>query len=159
MNCAFSYEFKLPGIHRVSAEDAGRICKELSESEGGLTPQRLVDVSRDNDAPLHNEFEWDDGIAAELYRRSQASKLIRDIVIVRDENAPHKDRQFVITNQRESVYVPMEIALTNEEWKDNLLKQAKNDMVSFVAKYRRLQELANVIEPMTALLDMLNGST
>ena len=159
MNCAFSYEFKLPGIHRVSAEDAGRICKELSESEGGLTPQRLVDVSRDNDAPLHNEFEWDDGIAAELYRRSQASKLIRDIVIVRDENAPHKDRQFVITNQRESVYVPMEIALTNEEWKDNLLKQAKNDMVSFVAKYRRLQELANVIEPMTALLDLLNGST
>ena len=158
MNCAFSYQFKLPGVHKVSAEDAGRICKELSESDGGLTPQRLVDVSRDENAPLHKEFEWNDGIAAELYRRSQASKLIRDIVIVREDDAVHKDRQFVITNQRESVYVQMETALNNEDWKNNLLKQAKNDMIAFVAKYRRLQELTQVIEPMKDLIDMLNES-
>lgn len=158
MNCAFSYEFKLPGVHKVKAEVAGRVCQELSESEGGLTPQRLVDVSRDNDAPLHNEFEWDDDLAAELYRRGQAAKLIRDIVIVREDGDPHKDRQFVITNQRESAYVQLDVALSNEDWKANLLKQAKNDMISFIAKYRRLQELTQVIEPMKDLIDLLNES-
>lgn len=152
--CAFSYEFKLPGVHKVKAADAGRICKELSESEGGLTPQRLVDVSRDKNHPLHNEFEWDDDVAAEMYRRSQAAKLIRDIVIVRNDD-DHRDRQFVITDQRNSVYVEMHDALSNEDWKNNLLKQSRNDMVAFIAKYRRLQELANVIEPMEVLLDLL----
>ena len=158
MNCAFSYQFKLPGIHKVNAEDAGMICKELSESEGGLTPQRLVDVSREKNHPLHKEFEWDDNLAAEMYRRSQAAKLIRDIVIVREDGDPHKDRQFVITNQRESVYVQLENALSNDDWKNNLLKQAKNDMVSFIAKYRRLHELAQVIEPMKDLIELLNES-
>lgn len=158
MNCAFSYEFKLPGVHKVKAEVAGRICQELSESDGGLTPQRLVDVSRDEAHPLHKEFEWDDSLAAEMYRRSQAAKLIRDIVIVREDGDKHKDRQFVITNQREGSYVRMDVALNNEDWKDNLLKQAKNDMISFIAKYRRLQELTNVIEPMKDLLDLLNES-
>ena len=158
MNCAFSYEFKLPGVHKVKAEDAGRICKELSESDGGLTPQRLVDVSRDENHPLHMEFEWDDSLAAEMYRRSQAAKLIRDIVIVRNDGDPHKDRQFVITSQRESAYVQLDVALNNEDWKQNLLKQAKNDMIAFIAKYRRLQELTSVVEPMKDLLDLLNES-
>ena len=158
MNCAFSYEFKLPGVHKVNAEVAGRICQELSESDGGLTPQRLVDVSRDKDHPLHKEFEWDDSLAAEMYRKSQAAKLIRDIVIVREDGDTHKDRQFVITNQREGSYVRLDVALSNEDWKGNLLKQAKNDMVSFIAKYRRLQELTDVIEPMKDLIDLLNES-
>lgn len=154
MNCAFSYEFKLPGVHKVSADDAGRICKELSESEGGLTPQRLVDVSRDASHPLHAEFEWNDDLAAEMYRRSQAAKLIRDIVIVRNDD-DHRDRQFVITDQRNSVYVEIHDALNNEKWKNNLLKQAKNDMIAFIAKYRRLKELTDVIDPMETLLDLL----
>ena len=159
MNCAFSYEFKLPGIHKVKAEIAGRICQELSESEGGLTPQRLEDISRDVNHPLHNEFEWNDSLAAEMYRRSQAARLIRDIVIVRENDNAHKDRQFVITNQRESAYVQLDVALSNEDWKSNLLKQARNDMVSFIAKYRRLQELTNVIEPMKDLIDLLNETS
>ena len=64
----------------------------------------------------------------------------------------------MITNQRESVYVQLENALSNDDWKNNLLKQAKNDMVSFIAKYRRLHELAQVIEPMKDLIELLNES-
>lgn len=152
---AFSYRYKFDGLHKVSAKIAGRICQELNESEGGLTPQKLVDVSRDVNHPLHGEFEWDDSIAAEAYRVTQAKQLIRDITIVHDEEEKKSDRGFVITPGGNHVYVPLNDALNNEEWKTNLLNAAKRDMIAFVAKYRRLQELTTVIEPMSDLLDLL----
>lgn len=152
---AFSYRYKFGGLHKVPAEIAGRICQELTESEDGLTPQKLVEVSRDEDHPLHGEFEWDDTIAAEAYRVEQAKKLIRDITIVQGETAKKADRGFVITPGGNHMYVPLNDALSNEEWKNNLLEAAKRDMIAFVAKYRRLTELTKVIEPMTDLLDLL----
>ena len=152
--CAFTYKYKFDGLHKVSADIAGRICQELTETEEGLTPQKLVDVSRDENHPLHDEFEWDDSIAAEAYRITQAKQLIRDITIVKEEEQK-KDRGFVITPGGNHVYVPLNDALNNEEWKNNLLNAAKRDMIAFIAKYRRLQELTAVIEPMTELLDLL----
>ena len=155
MDCAFTYRYKFDGLHKVSANVAGQILQELTESEGGLTPQRLVDESRDENHPLHCEFEWDDSIAAEAYRITQAKQLIRDITIVHDEEQKKSDRGFVITPGGNHVYVPLNDALNNEEWKTNLLNAAKRDMIAFIAKYRRLQELTAVIEPMTDLLDLL----
>lgn len=153
--CAFSYRYKFDGLHKVSAEVAGKILQELTETEDGLTPQKLVDVSRDVNHPLHGEFEWDDTIAAEAYRVVQAKQLIRDITIVRDETQKKNDRGFVITPGQNHVYVPLQDALNNEEWKNNLLAAAKRDMIAFIAKYRRLRELTDVIEPMETLLDLL----
>lgn len=155
MDCAFTYRYKFDGLHKVSANVAGQILQELTESEGGLTPQKLVDASRDENHPLHCEFEWDDSVAAEAYRITQAKQLIRDITIVHDEEQKKTDRGFVITPGGNHVYVPLNDALNNEEWKTNLLNAAKRDMIAFVAKYRRLQELTAVIEPMTDLLDLL----
>ena len=153
-NCAFSYKYKFDGLHKVSADIAGQICQELTESAEGLTPERLVDISRDVNHPLHAEFEWDDTIAAEAYRVTQAKQLIRDITIVHEESEK-KDRGFVITPGGNHVYVPLHDALNNDEWKNNLLVAAKRDMIAFVAKYRRLQELSSVVEPMTDLIDLL----
>lgn len=153
--CAFTYKYKFDGLHKVSAEVAGRICQELTETKEGLTPQKLVDVSRDVNHPLHGEFEWDDSVAAEAYRIVQAKQLIRDITIVKDEAEKKNDRGFVITPGQNHVYVPLHDALNNEVWKDNLLNAAKRDMIAFIAKYRRLKELVNIIEPMETLLDLL----
>lgn len=46
------------------------------ERDGRLTVDDVVDAARDPDSPLHGEFEWDDTVAAELYRRTQARRLI-----------------------------------------------------------------------------------
>ena len=75
-------------------------------------------------------------------------------MIVKDDD-PKRDRGFVITPGGNHVYVPLNDALSNDEWKNNLLSAAKRDMIAFVAKYRRLKELTNVIEPMTTLLDLI----
>ena len=62
------------------------------------------------------------------------------------------DRAFVSTGERNHRYVPIAVALTNDEWKANLLKDAKKDMQAFITKYHRLAELANIIDNMNKFL-------
>lgn len=73
------YEWKdLASVRNIKADAqvAGEVCEEL-EREGRLTPENLVEVSKDENAPLHNEFEWNDATAAKKYRRSQAQFIIK----------------------------------------------------------------------------------
>lgn len=161
------YTYKMPGLFKTPANIAGQVCKNLSESSGGLTPKRLVDVSRDKDSPLHQEFEWDDSIAGEKYREEQAKALIRNIVIVQSdaqterqvklerkekEKKEAKDRGFVSTGENDSRYITLSSALTNSQWRNNLLTQAKRDCEAFINKYHRLEELAEIIGDMNDFL-------
>ncbi len=170
---AFEYRFKMQGMHKVSAEIAGAVCQQLSESEEGLTPKRLVDVSRDKNAPLHDEFEWDDAVASEKYREHQAQTIIQHLIIVKtdsekerklkdvqivleknieDEKRESADRGFVSTGEYDSKYIPLNVALTNEIWRANLLDSARRDSRVFIAKYNRLEELADIIDDMNNFL-------
>lgn len=170
---AFTYTYTGNlNIHKVSAEVAGKVCEQLQNSSEGLSPQTLLDYSRDESSPTHREFEWEDHIAAEKYRLDQAANLIRDIRIVTieeqtgdvpedmpEEDAEGKpkeakaDRAFVVTPGRKSNYVSLERALNNDEWRESLLRQAKNDSRIFLAKYRRLEELAEVAKAMTDFIE------
>lgn len=153
---AFNYAFHLPGMQKNPIEVVSRVLNELAESEEGLTPKTLLDASRDENAPLHNEFEWDDGIAAEKYRQCQAQKIIQNVYIKyttdEDERAERQERAFVPTPERQSVYVTLKSALTNDEWKAHLMEEAQRDMRAFAAKYRRLKELQGLIREMEELL-------
>lgn len=154
---AYEWHFEYacpPGIHKVSAEQAGKVCEELRKSDSGLTPQSLLDYSRDENAPTHNEFEWDDAIAANAHRLDQARKLIMDLRVVHDDDsrAEAKERAFVVTPDRRSEYVPIREALSNAEWRASLLRQARKDGEVFLAKYRRLEELADVNSAIEAFI-------
>ena len=155
-----AYEYKytycgLSSLFKNPAEVAGPVCQALRDSSTGLTPKALVDASRDENAPLHNEFEWDDSIAAEKYRERQAAKIIRSIVIVRtdiQEVRQSRNRAFVSTGENNHAYVPLGEALSTETWRSNLLKAAKRDAEQFVTKYNRLTELAGVIDAINGFL-------
>lgn len=154
---AYSYSYgSMSSFFKNPAEVAGAVCQKLSESKEGLTPRSLVNASRDANAPLHNEFEWNDSVAAEKYREDQARCIIRHLIIVRtdvEEVPRHRDRSFVSTGENNTAYVSLQTALNNETWKSNLLKAAKADAEKFIAKYRRLTELAGVIDAMKGFLD------
>lgn len=170
---AFEYRFKMPKMHKVSADVAGKICQELSDSADGLTPKRLVDVSRSKNAPLHDEFEWDDSVAGEKYREQQAQTLIQHLVIVQTDNEAERivkltkqskdsedaevkdypaDRGFVSTGEHNTRYVPLASALTNDLWRASLLESARKDSRIFVSKYNRLEELAEIVDDMNRFL-------
>lgn len=53
------------------------ILLEIEKRFGTVTPRIVVDLARDENHPLHGEFEWRDGVAAEKFREEQARELIR----------------------------------------------------------------------------------
>lgn len=134
--------------HKVDAETAGRVCEEL-EQTGGLTAERLVDVSRPEDAPLHKEFEWDDNKAAELYRRSQGRALIRHLVSVEvDEKGKEYQERVIFHVPSENTYMTKEAVIRNTEALASLKKQAFREMISFKAKYKRIKEFQPIFDAM-----------
>ena len=153
---AYHYEFSISGYHKVSAQAVGEMIEELSSKGVEVTPEVLLDASRDENSLTHCEFEWDDTVAAEKYRLTQSYDLIRHIRIVREEKKPeeYQERGFVPIPGGRNVFVPLDKALGKEEYRDFLIKQARNDMQIFLGKYRRIEELASVTEPMKKYLNV-----
>lgn len=147
------YSFKIPGIVKVNAQIAGEVCASLENSEAGLSPASLVEASRPEDAPLHNEFEWDDAKAAEQFREHQASKIIRNLTVTVEESES-QPRAFVNLKSNEVTgnYVSFTRVLNNDDWKEKLLASARMDMQAFIAKYKVLKELAGVVEEMQKII-------
>jgi hypothetical protein len=56
--------------------------RALADRRGRIIPRRLVEAARDPSHPLHDQFPWDDSVAAERYRLDIATKIIREIRIV-----------------------------------------------------------------------------
>lgn len=149
----YQYKWKDGSHHKVSAQVAGEECEKL-ESDGRLTPSNLVDASRPDDAPLHDEFEWDDTIAAESYRKVQASSIIRHVVVVTHPKqdtesevrkyvpVPYRDKD---DGKKKSRYVCTFKALTEPETREMVLRRAMNELEAFRRKYSSLKEMASVI--------------
>ena len=56
--------------------------RTIYDEYGRLTPAIVVDAARPKNHPLHSRFEWNNGVAAEAWRREQASQLIRSAKVV-----------------------------------------------------------------------------
>ena len=146
------FEFKQASRIKADAQAAGKLCLSLQQT-GGLTPKRLLDANRDESAPLHNEFEWNDAIAAESYREQQASYIIRQLVVKTDDAAGQPVRAFVSITSEERAYQSLEVVLKTPSLREQMLKNAKSEMLAFIAKYNTLEELANVFKAMEQASD------
>lgn len=141
------FEFKQAARIKADAQVVGELCLGLQET-GGLTPKRLLDASRDESSPLHNEFEWDDSIAAENYREQQASYIIRHLVIKPEDKTKPQVRAFVNITGEEKEYQSIEIVLKTPDLREQMLRNAKSEMLAFISKYKNLEELSGVFDAM-----------
>lgn len=153
------YKWKSQTRHMpVSADVAHSVCEEIA-SNGELTPKALVDASRPEDAPLHPAFEWNDAVAAERYRETQAQYIIRHIEVV-PEVTQTPTRAFVsITREPkgekrkpEYFYHTISEVMNDENMKQQLLAQAFSDLAAFKRKYITLSELADVFAAIDKLV-------
>lgn len=133
----------------ISAQLAGEVCESL-DAVGCLSAQRLVDVSRPSNAPLHNAFEWDDAIAGEEWRKSQARLIIRSIVVVPDEEKKEAVRAFFKVGQSENSFESLHVIMKDENKRTSLLRNALAELESFRRKYSMLEELATVFNAIDA---------
>lgn len=144
----------------VSADVAGKVMDDLAKGDG-LTAHNLVEVSRPEEAPLHKCFEWDDAIAAEHFRESQARRMIGAIEIVREEpnqetkvNEVRQIRAFhALREEKDAGYEHIEVILSDEEKSARLMALAKRDMEVFKDKYRTLKRLEKVFAAMDEVID------
>lgn len=153
------YKFKNPSLFKgITAGKAAEELERIREKHGYLSPEVVVDESRDPGAVLHRCFEWDDWKAAELYRARFAGDLIRNIeVVVNDKTVECNVRAFVNVRAAEGFqrsYIPIHEAMLNDVSKNDLMEQAKAEMQSFITKYAQLEELGNVKREM---LYVING--
>lgn len=146
------YQFK-PGS-RLSADPqtAGRMCESLA-ANGGLTAKRLLDANREETAPLHDEFEWDDAQAAEHYREQQAGHIIRSLVVVREEAQAPPVRAFINVQEAVREYKPLALVVKSSNLSAQMIEAARRDLEVFRQKYIALAELAPVFEAMDAVFD------
>lgn len=156
------YAWKTPGLHKVSASVAGQEIERIRLAQGdSFAAADLVDAARPDDAPLHPEFEWNDGIAGQAYRIDQARWIMRHLIVVR-ENLPDVPpvRAFVsVRGWEESSlsrrYTTVYQALETPRLRQSLLKDALRDIEIFERKYASLVELSGLLEEMARVRERI----
>ena len=156
------YSWKSGTSFPVPAQVAANTIQKLQRTLGqeAITAQDLLNASRNDNAPLHPCFEWDDTVAAELYRRDQARKIINSIEInfIKDDNTPVATRLFI--NIQPVIRQPGEFAalntvLKNPDYRKIALGNALSELRSFQHKYELYQELAGVNKAIDDFADTL----
>lgn len=122
------------------------VVRSLESRDGVLTPVAVVDEARNPDSPLHGRFEWDDGVAAEQYRLSQAEVLIRRVRIVLHK----QDKSLVSANRYVSVGMAnteaREYRAVTRLKKGQVTRLMQDELARILGNVRRTRELAEVHE-------------
>lgn len=137
------YQFKIPNLFPVDAQTAGEELNRIYRTKNRLDPKDVVNESRPVSAPLHSCFEWNDSKAAEKYRESQASDLIRCITVIYEpqEASPVEVRAY---QSVQGTYRPIEVVIDNEEQMEELYRKAFAELETFRKKYAALKRLKPV---------------
>ncbi|MEE8240129.1 MAG: hypothetical protein V3R16_02575 [Nitrospirales bacterium] len=121
-------------------------------------PQQVVNVARAEDSPLHDQFEWNDTLAAEQHRLHQARTMLRSILIVVEGEGeellePYYVHVEVLGSQehKQSGYVPLRVAMADPDMRAQVLGNALRELEVFRRKYGQLIELKIVMEAIVRL--------
>ena len=158
------YSYKKGVLNRgVSAQTVGEVLEGIEAQGDEITPQAFLDASRSEESPTHNIFTWDDSVASEKWRFHEAQTIINsveyeiipvkqeisevEVEIVKSETVA-KSTAFVNVNPKKfgtrAHYVPLETAMSNVTFRNQVLENALAELNSFKNKYSRLSELAEV---------------
>jgi hypothetical protein len=139
------YQWKIS--QPVSAETAGKEFERLEQKHGHISPKLVLDESRSEKAPLHKCFEWNDNVAAEKYRLSQAGLLIRSLTVIIDEHEQTEPVRAYVNvvpeaPARRGEFINITSALKDSEMRDVTLGNALRELKEFEKKYKHLTELS-----------------
>ena len=145
------YQWKTAACIKADAQAAGEQF-EMLERTVGLTAENVLEANRADSTPLHNEFEWQDDVAAEKYRLHQAGNLIRFICIASEtEQQPTPIRAFLKTETAQP-YKSLNVIMQSADDYAAMLNRAKNELRAFADKYSTLSELDAVIDAINSVI-------
>lgn len=147
------YKWKIEGVWK---QDANLVGKELEvlANENNLTPEAVLNIAKDENSSLHNLFEWNDEIAAEKYRLSQARQIIQQIVVVNNHpNAEAREiRAFVTESKNNGHYQLITTVIEDPITYEVLLKRAKLELQAFKDKYKSIIEFKELFSEIDKVL-------
>lgn len=123
--------------------DAQKVAEEIIAIGDEVTPAQILEKGRSEETELHKCFEWNDSIAAEKYRLSQARKICEVLVIQRLPDAPKEAPEIRIFHKTESTggYKPINRIVQDNDEYQKLLQRAFAEFHALKIKYQNLQEL------------------
>lgn len=131
--------------------DATAVAEELEvlrQERGTLDPPDVVEQAEDEGSALHPHFPWDDAEAAYQHRLDIARRLIRAIVVVRDNTEPVSRYVHVPANG----YEPLTTIISKPDAYMQALREAQADLDS---AHRRVSELLDVAKRRKASKDSI----
>ncbi len=139
-------------FQHIKAKDAYDELESIKQENGGeITPQTVLNRARNSANKLHKAFEWDDTKAAHRFRLNQAMNLIKGIHVVREDKALdegvaiyHNVTRSSSADETKTVYMDIEDIMSDPIARDDLLRRAINEAVSFRKKYYALSEIAKI---------------
>ena len=140
---------------KADPEIAGEQFDRLA-SEGRLTADEVVKENTPADAPLHDEFEWDDTKAATECRKDQARYLMRHLVYVNVEEADTAPtRCFFKVEPNSNNYEPIEQIVRSVDKTKLLIKTAYREMASYRDKFSEVLKVCGATVDVNAVLKKL----
>ncbi|HUV96056.1 MAG TPA: hypothetical protein VMV98_01180 [Acidobacteriaceae bacterium] len=117
---------------------------EALAADGLIMPASLVELARNPDSSLHDQFTWDDGEAAQAWRIEQARRLLRVFVVeVSSPKSSVMTRAFVSlsSDRDDGGYRAIADVLSDDDLKAKLIHDALDDLERVKVKYQTLHEL------------------
>ena len=144
------YKWKI-SKYNLDAQEAGEELERIRNKYGELSACDIVEESQNENAVLHNCFEWRDDIAAQKYREHQAQELIRNIVVeaVQDKEVNPPIRAYV---KIQGDYKPIQEVVTIKDYREEMLNNAFKELKTFKEKYQSLSELSDLFSYIDTIL-------
>lgn len=137
------YSWEVGNISSLTSKmDANKVGKELEQLGEDITASGVVSLARKKSSEMHNYFEWDDSIAGEKYRESQARTLIKLLKVSytkgKKETAPVKA---YVNVKRNEGYSQIEKVVQDVNAYQMLLDRAYSELLVIKNKYTQLEEI------------------
>ena len=125
----------------VIVEEVTRILKR----DGCVKASVLVSEATPKKAPLHDEFEWNDKVAAHEHRLDQARKIIRTTKVVYEGEESRMVHVPVIISadyegSKEGEYKPIAMIICDKDQFELALGQIRSQMNSLIEAFNELMD-------------------
>jgi len=134
------------------AQIFGEFIDRLSrKTKNSVDPDDIINAARDEKSPIHDFFEWDDSIAAEMYRKHQARHMIShiNVIVVSDgEEKPIRAFMNVEYLDKKNTYVPTRIVAKTQDLRSQIIKKALDE------EYKELDKIFGAIKEVQKKLKM-----
>src|SRR6185312_17056988 len=132
----------------ADARKIGPVLHELSK-QGGVTSRDVLDTARSANSPLHPYFEWDNAVAADLWRLRQAGNMLASIRVrfIEDGSGDVKEaRAFQVTRRgayeaEPRRYHTFQVLHGDSAFAAQMMDSAIDDLLGWRRKYEPYTEM------------------